>query len=107
MIIDFGLAKKYITPEGTHKSVKTTQKFKGTLMYASVNAHNFTAQSRRDDMMSYFYMLLEMLGETLPWRTDSKSDFQKTRLLKAEFSKNIHAYLKQAVSRSPEMLKIH
>jgi hypothetical protein len=28
--------------------------------------------SRRDDLWSFFFMLLEKLGQQLPWRSDDK-----------------------------------
>lgn len=77
-IVDFGLADKYVDEEGVVLKEKNSQgTFKGTISYASPNAHEFKVNisnlqdlSRRDDMWSYFFMLLEMLGEQMPWRKD-------------------------------------
>lgn len=34
----------------------------GTIHYASLRAHNFLDQSRKDDLESWFYMLIEMIN---------------------------------------------
>ncbi len=36
-LIDFGLAKHYLEPNGAHKPETTLRKFKGNLMFASKN----------------------------------------------------------------------
>ena len=48
--------------------------FRGTITYASVNAHNKVDLSRRDDLWSFYFVILDFLGEELPWRT-CKLDF--------------------------------
>jgi hypothetical protein len=46
----------------------------GTMCYASVNVHHGIAHSRRDDLISWFYSLIELLNDGLPW-----SHLRKTR----------------------------
>lgn len=48
--------------------------FRGTITYASLNAHNKVDLSRRDDLWSFYFVILDFLGEELPWRT-CKLDF--------------------------------
>lgn len=43
--------------------------FRGTITYASLNAHNKVDLSRRDDLWSFYFVILDFLGEELPWRT--------------------------------------
>jgi hypothetical protein len=43
--------------------------FRGTIPYASINAHNKEELSRRDDIWSFYFMLLEFFDETLIWKS--------------------------------------
>lgn len=49
-LIDFGLAKKYTTKEGTHIAYKDNKNLTGTARYASLNTHLGIEQGRRDDI---------------------------------------------------------
>lgn len=42
--------------------------FRGTLRYASLNSHERRDLSRRDDIISWYYALIEYLTGLLPWR---------------------------------------
>lgn len=42
--------------------------FRGTVRYASVNAHKNREMGRHDDLWSLFYMLCEFVNGQLPWR---------------------------------------
>jgi serine/threonine protein kinase len=68
-IIDFGLSKPY-TINGEHIDYKKKYKFMGTPDFASINAHNFLEQSRRDDLESLSYMLIYFYFGTLEWMND-------------------------------------
>ena len=71
-LADFGLAKrnKEIYNERTE--------FEGTPRYASLNAHLGISQSRRDDMESIGYVLMEFQIGSLPW--DKRNPKTKKRL---------------------------
>ena len=68
-LIDFGLVRVY-RDQKTHQHVKPRQRtgFRGTKTYASLNAHSGNDLSRRDDLASWFYFLLDVLLGTLPWK---------------------------------------
>ena len=70
-LIDCGFGRKYMS-EGSHIPPRTDCGFVGTLKYASINAHKNRDLSRRDDLMSWFYSILELLTGELPWSQLSK-----------------------------------
>ncbi|KAA6360840.1 MAG: hypothetical protein EZS28_043633, partial [Streblomastix strix] len=66
-ITNFGLCKKLNKKDD--QVVKPTNKanFRGTMMYASLNAHNLVELGRNDDLISLFYILVEFHNGMLPW----------------------------------------
>ncbi|OHT04055.1 Casein kinase I isoform alpha [Tritrichomonas foetus] len=67
-LIDFGLANSFINQAtGDHIPFKANVGFTGTWRYASLNAHNEVELSRRDDLISWFYSILELVDGSVPW----------------------------------------
>ncbi|KAJ5079442.1 tau-tubulin kinase 1 [Anaeramoeba ignava] len=66
-IIDFGLSRKYIKENGELRAPRLYAGFRGTARYASINAHQREELSRRDDLISLYYVLIEFLTGKLPW----------------------------------------
>merc|ERR1719402_53648 len=91
-MLDFGLARQYTTANGDVRPPRTAAGFRGTVRYASVNAHKNREMGRHDDLWSLFYMLIEFLQGQLPWRKIKDKDqvgqikrtFQHDDLLKHE-----------------------
>ena len=69
-ILDFGLCRGYLDSEGKVKPPRSRGKqgFRGSTSYASVCAHKGYELGRRDDLWSWFYILVECLYGDLPWR---------------------------------------
>lgn len=67
-LLDFGLARRYLDGNGTVKAPRVQPGFRGTVRYASLRAHRGEDLGRSDDLISLFYMLLEMGTGALPWR---------------------------------------
>ena len=67
-ILDFGLAKKYVLPNGDLVPWKDGKSFAGTARYGSINALNGQQQSRRDDMESLAYVWIYLVKGVLPWQ---------------------------------------
>ncbi|UJR23597.1 hypothetical protein I4U23_026586 [Adineta vaga] len=66
-ILDFGLARKYTDYDQHVRPARIEAGFRGTIRYASINAHNNRDLGRHDDLWSFFYMLMEFLLGSLPW----------------------------------------
>ncbi|CAF2856159.1 unnamed protein product [Rotaria sp. Silwood2] len=66
-ILDFGLARKYTDYDQHVRPARIEAGFRGTIRYASINAHNNRELGRHDDLWSFFYMLIEFLIGSLPW----------------------------------------
>ncbi len=67
-IVDFGLAKKHLDSENTPLPKRKNADFRGTVSFASLNAHNNIDLARRDDMWSLYFTMLDFLNEKLEWR---------------------------------------
>lgn len=68
-LLDFGLARMYIDPKtGQHIPQRDHIGFRGTKHYASRYAHMSMDLSRRDDLISWFYLSFELIVKELPWR---------------------------------------
>jgi tau tubulin kinase len=86
-LVDFGLAKDHLdlatmlplNPRGNTD-------FRGTIPYASINAHMKQELSRRDDMWSFFFVILEFLDQPLAWKQNTNKD--EVRDMKRKAFKN-------------------
>uniref|UniRef100_UPI00358F0842 uncharacterized protein n=1 Tax=Myxine glutinosa TaxID=7769 RepID=UPI00358F0842 len=67
-MLDFGLARQFTTCTGEVRPPRAVAGFRGTVRYASVNAHKNKEMGRHDDLWSLFYMLVEFAVGQLPWR---------------------------------------
>lgn len=72
--IDFGMAKKYIKKNGEHNAFNIHSKFCGTARYASISAHKFYEQSRKDDLEALGYILVYLYKGKLPWQNIKNKD---------------------------------
>uniref|UniRef100_H3C618 non-specific serine/threonine protein kinase n=1 Tax=Tetraodon nigroviridis TaxID=99883 RepID=H3C618_TETNG len=67
-MLDFGLARQFTNSNQEVRPPRPVAGFRGTVRYASVNAHKNKEMGRHDDLWSLFYMLVEFLVGQLPWR---------------------------------------
>eukprot|EP01096_Ripella_sp_DP13-Kostka_P018283 TRINITY_DN9848_c0_g1_i1.p1 TRINITY_DN9848_c0_g1~~TRINITY_DN9848_c0_g1_i1.p1 ORF type:complete len:827 (+),score=356.27 TRINITY_DN9848_c0_g1_i1:189-2669(+) len=73
-LIDFGLARRYLLPNGEVRPARDQTGFRGTARYASINSHQSKDLSRRDDLWSLLYVLIEFAKGQLPWRRIKDKD---------------------------------
>jgi hypothetical protein len=48
--------------------------FRGTITYASLNAHLKIDLSRRDDLWSFYFVIMDFMNESIPWRNSNIKD---------------------------------
>ncbi|VDN01337.1 unnamed protein product [Thelazia callipaeda] len=73
-LLDFGMCRKYIQPDGTIKMPRTQAAFRGTVKYAPLACHLRKDLCRLDDCESWFYMMIEITKGSLPWRSLNNLD---------------------------------
>lgn len=59
--IDFGLVTWFLDEKGLHIKDGISDKFKGSMLFASKNSFKFLRTSRRDDLISLVYILIFMM----------------------------------------------
>lgn len=82
-MLDFGLARQYTTATGEVRAPRAAAGFRGTVRYASINAHKNKEMGRHDDLWSLFYMLVEFVNGQLPWR--KIKDKEQVGLMKEKY----------------------
>jgi len=80
-MVDYGLAKLHLDKSKKPLPPRLNTDFRGTLTYSSLNAHYKQELSRRDDLFSFFFVILDLLDEVLPWRLsrDDKDEIKKKK----------------------------
>lgn len=82
-MLDFGLARQYTNAAGEIRQPRAAAGFRGTVRYASLNAHKNKEMGRHDDLWSLFYMLVEFVNGQLPWR--KIKDKEQVGLMKEKY----------------------
>lgn len=95
-IVDFGLAKKHLTDEKVPVAQRKKADFRGTVSFASLNAHNNIVShtqpkikllqdlSRRDDLWSLYFVILDFLNEKLKWREQKEYTMDEVKNIKID-----------------------
>ncbi|VDM35279.1 unnamed protein product [Hydatigera taeniaeformis] len=82
-LLDFGLVRPFTRPGGVNqvRPPRPSAGFRGTVRYASINAHEYRELGRHDDLWSMYYMLVELLSGELPWqRKTGKSSVKQMKM---------------------------
>lgn len=68
-MIDFGLTRLVIDPKtGKHIPFVGMKNLIGTCRYVSVNSHKGLELSRRDDLITLGYVMINLIKGSLPWQ---------------------------------------
>ena len=58
--------------------------FRGTVSFASLNAHTNIDLARRDDLWSFYFTLLDFLNEKLEWREQRDYSINQVKDIKTK-----------------------
>ena len=68
-MIDFGLTRPIIDPKtGQHIPFRSGKNLIGTCRYVSINSHLGFELSRRDDLLTLGYVMINFIKGSLPWQ---------------------------------------
>ena len=90
VLIDYGMAKEYVDPFTKEvKKQRTVRKFLGTTKYCSLYTHTHVDQSRRDDLLCWFYSIVELYLGKLPWSDiEDKNQIKNSKLIFCQNMRN-------------------
>lgn len=87
-IVDFGLAKKHLDSNNNPVPKRKSADFRGTVSFASLHAHLSIDLSRRDDLWSLYFTMLDFLNEKLEWREQRDYTIAQVKDIKTKCLKN-------------------
>lgn len=107
-LIDYGLASEYIIDDDYHIPFSKHVNFCGTQRYASIAAHSFHEQSRKDDLESMFYVLIYFFNGKLPWQDIKSTNSNKKEKIKkiGQLKKDTALYPKEFCKGLPKQFLI-
>jgi len=73
-LFDFGLARRYVDKNRNIIPARPNPGWRGTTRYGSLQAHLKQDLSRKDDVESWFYLLVEITKGALPWKMTTNRD---------------------------------
>ncbi|KAK6737902.1 hypothetical protein RB195_020165 [Necator americanus] len=67
-ILDFGMCRRFVNKENVMLQPRKRAPFRGTPRYAPIASHLGKEHCRKDDIESWFYMLIDFTNAKLPWK---------------------------------------
>jgi len=92
-IIDFGISKRY-DYDGVHISESKIHKLIGTPNFVSLNVHNGIEPSRRDDLESCIYIIINILFGELEWFNKKNANEIYALKSKLQFIHELPSFIK-------------
>jgi serine/threonine protein kinase len=83
-LVDFGFSKKYINSNSKHIEFKNNKEKIGTPDFMSDNILNGIEPSRRDDLISLFYVLIFLYLENNLWKDVNEQSISDTKFFKIQ-----------------------
>uniref|UniRef100_A0A914KVA8 non-specific serine/threonine protein kinase n=1 Tax=Meloidogyne incognita TaxID=6306 RepID=A0A914KVA8_MELIC len=85
-MVDFGIARRFLGPDGKIRNPRKKTRFKGTVRFASLSMHEGDDLGRKDDCESWMYMIVDLIDQDkLPWH--NVEDKRRLRRLKHDAQK--------------------
>lgn len=71
-IIDFGLSRQHLDEKRKVIPARSSAEFRGTSMYASLSSHRRQELGPKDDLWSWFFLVMDFMRGELPWAADAQ-----------------------------------
>lgn len=84
-IIDFGLSRQHLGEDKKVIPARAMAEFRGTSMYASLSSHRRQELGPKDDLWSWFYLVMDFMRGELPWAADAQKKNRQTVLNLKEY----------------------
>ncbi|KAE9018274.1 hypothetical protein PR002_g13153 [Phytophthora rubi] len=106
-IIDFGLSRQHIGEDRQVLPARQIAEFRGTSMYASLSSHRRQELGPKDDLWSWFYLVMDFLRGELPWAADAQLKNRQTVLsLKEHFTEKNPSLLVEGLPGATQLLEM-
>uniref|UniRef100_A0AAF5PX10 Protein kinase domain-containing protein n=1 Tax=Wuchereria bancrofti TaxID=6293 RepID=A0AAF5PX10_WUCBA len=66
-LLDHGMARMFTEMDGRIRKPRDHAGFRGTLRYVSLTVHSRAERTPRDDLIAWFYSMIELINGKLPW----------------------------------------
>ncbi|RLN91768.1 hypothetical protein BBJ28_00005303 [Nothophytophthora sp. Chile5] len=104
-IIDFGLSRQHFGEDRQVLPARPIAEFRGTSMYASLSSHRRQELGPKDDLWSWFYLVMDFMRGELPWAIDAQQKNRQTVLsLKEHYTEKNPGLLLQGLPGAAQLL---
>ncbi|CAI5721195.1 unnamed protein product [Peronospora destructor] len=106
-IIDFGLSRQHTGEDRQVLPARSVAEFRGTSMYASLSSHRRQELGPKDDLWSWFYLVMDFMRGELPWAADAQLKNRQTVLrLKEHYTEMNPSLLVEGLPGAMQLLEM-